>query len=133
MDHPCCFMFPPKMWYMSHTQIALKHHTSTEKSTGLDHLESLGESLDPSNPIASKCCGPIGHFRLPTRASVTWQKNQLKDFEEKQKSIGTLLGTNIYHPKGVGKMSFLSHWWDIFLEGSWFTTRTTTSLRCYLP
>ena len=29
----------------------------------------------------------------------------------------TFLKTNIYHtshPKGVGKMSFLSHWWNAF-------------------
>ena len=25
----------------------------------------------------------------------------------------TLLGTNISHPKAVGKMNFLSHWWDM--------------------
>ena len=26
--------------------------------------------------------------------------------------LATLLGTNISHPKTVGKVSFLSHWWD---------------------
>ena len=28
---------------------------------------------------------------------------------------GTLLGTKISHPKAVGKMSFLSHWWDMLV------------------
>ena len=28
----------------------------------------------------------------------------------------TLLGTKISHPKAVGKMSFLSHWWDMLVH-----------------
>ena len=27
----------------------------------------------------------------------------------------TLLGTNRSHPKAVGKMNFLSHWWDMLV------------------
>ena len=60
----------------------------------------------------------------------------------------TLLGTNISHPKAVGKMSFLSHWWDMLvpwrviscglhmvmpvcLEDDWKPPKSRTSRICF--
>ena len=61
--------------------------------------------------IAFKKPDPVGLISTQGLHLIPWL-NTLRNQDGKW---DTLLGTNISHPKAVGKMSFLSHWRDMLV------------------
>ena len=75
---------------------------------------------------ASHLSFQLGQVRLclHMKNAANWSSHQISSYRP---IYSTFLGTNISHPKAVGKMSFLSHWWDMLVPKRVYTTSLRAS------